>query len=342
MSKKELPELSAAEGMGSLPTIVVETRAKSRGKFFREMSPQEYEMISDARRTISDWDAQTIDGYSSIPDEEINQDTLGFRVHNYGLKKWSQLFNDRQLLLMSSLSTNIRIACDEMSESGMDTDLAAAVTAYLGCFLSRVGRENNAFVTWNPSSPKAQGIFSQPKLSMVWDYAEVNPFGQSVGDLSGALDIVVSDILGSPHGIPASVSQRDASTNSGTDWDLCVTDPPYYQALDYAGISDFFYVWLKRAIGVAHPHHFSLPLTPKGRQAIVRSERKSEPERERYLNLMSSAFDQIHSSVVTGSSIGVVFAHSDPDAWATLIGALIKPILFRRLAGQLTQNLEQK
>ena len=158
---------------------------------------------------------------------------------------------------------------------------------------------------------------------MVWDYTEVNPFGNSVGDLQGALEIVVKDIFGSPIGIPALVSQEDASHSVAPENNICVTDPPYYHSLDYAGLSDFFYIWLKRAIMPAHPTLLGLPLTPKTRQAIVRSEKKNEGERTRYLGLMASSFLNMATSVSPGSTIGVVFAHSDPEAWATLIDALI-------------------
>ena len=320
---KEVRTLASEKGMEALLTSILVTFPNRQGKFFREVRAQDLAIIKRAGEACSRINEFDIDGLSSIPDEEIASKTLGFRIGAYGFTKWSEVFGLRQLLLMSTLSKAIRSTWDDMAAMGVESEFAAAICTYLGCMLSRIARENNSFATWNPGGQKSQGIFSQPKLSMVWDFAEVNPFGGSVGDLRGALEIIVSDIFGAPAGYPAIVSQRDASSSGGHGWSLCVTDPPYYQALDYAGLSDFFYIWLKRAIGPAHPNLFQLPLTPKSRQAIVRTERRDEGERERYLSLMASSFGQIGASVLPNAPIGVVFAHSDPDAWATLIDALI-------------------
>ena len=320
---KEVRNISSRLGMGALPFATLVKIPNRTGKFFREIGEGDFETLTLAREMLPADVSLDSDGYTYIPDEEIVNGTLGVRVGGYGITKWSQVFNHRQLLLMSSLSKAIRSTWDELQLLDVESDYAVAICTYLGCFLSRIARENNSFCTWNPSGQKSQGIFSQPKLSMVWDYAEVNPFGKSVGDLHGALEIVVNDILESPTGIPASVAQKDASSSVGYGWNICLTDPPYYQSLDYAGLSDFFYVWLKRAIQPAHPTLLGLPLTPKTMQAIVRSERRDEFERARYLGLMASSFVNVGRSVESNAAIGVVFAHSDPDAWATLIEALI-------------------
>ena len=323
VTAKEVRSISLRSGMGALLFATLVTIPGRNGKFFREVREEDVQVLKLAKDMLPDDDSWGTEGYSCIPDENIVPGTLGVRVGGYGITKWSQVFGDRQLLLMSMLSQTIRSTWDELEQLGFESDYAAAICTYLGCFMSRVARENNSFSTWNPSGQKSQGIFSQPKLSMVWDYTEVNPFGNSVGDLQGALEIVVKDIFGSPSGIPALVKQEDASHSVAQGTNICVTDPPYYHSLDYAGLSDFFYVWLKRAIQPAHPTLLGLPLTPKARQAIVRSEKKNEAERTRYLDLMASSFANIGTSVAPGATIGVVFAHSDPDAWSTLIDALI-------------------
>ena len=324
VTSKEVRSISSRLGMGEVLFATLVTKSNLKGKTFREIRDSDRQALRLANQLLPSHESYTVDGYTSIPDENIARGTLGVRVGAYGVTKWAQVFGPRQLALMSNLAQAIRSTWGELVELGVESDYASAICTYLGCFLSRVGRENNSYSTWNPLGQKSQGIFSQPKLSMVWDYTEVNPFGGSVGDLQGALEIVVKDILGSPSGSPALVSQEDASKNVTQGIEICVTDPPYYQALDYAGLSDFFYVWLKRAIAPAQPTILGLPLTPKDRQAIVRSERKDEGERRRYLGLMASSFQNIGTSITPDASFGVVFAHSDPDAWATLIDAVIE------------------
>ena len=321
---KEVRELLSQSSVDGVMVAAVEVRPNIQGKRFREILQADLDAYRAAGKKSEDLSSTDVDGFVVIPDEEITPGTLGVRVGGYGVNKWSQLFNYRQILLMVKLTNSVRDACLQMREEGLDDEYITGVSTYLGCMISRVARENNTFCTWNPAGLKSQGIFSQPKLSMVWDFAEVNPFAGSVGDISSQLDIIVDDISASPEGRPGSVYSHDASLAHDNEFDICLTDPPYYNALDYAGLSDFFYVWLKRAIREWHPDLFELPLTPKTKQAIMRSERNDPNERSRYVQLMADSFLAMSRAVPTNSSIGVVFAHSDPDAWATLIESLIK------------------
>ena len=104
---------------------------------------------------------------------------------------------------------------------------------------------------------------------------------------------------------------------------MVLTDPPYYDAIDYAGLSDFFYVWLKRSVGSLYPYLFDLPLSPKKQQAIMASEKSDPIERQRYVTMMAEAFQAMSQSLRPGGLAGVVFAHTNPDAWATLIDGLL-------------------
>jgi adenine-specific DNA methylase len=159
---------------------------------------------------------------------------------------------------------------------------------------------------------------------MVWDYAESNPFADSSGGFLFGLDwlatfLEVTDLGNSP----ALVTQQDAAALASSTHAAVITDPPYYNAIDYAGLSDFFYVWLKRSLEDIHPGLLSLPLTPKREQAIMASEKDDAEARGFYVDKMRDAFSGMSRSLKPDGLIGVVFAHTDPDAWSTLIDSLI-------------------
>jgi putative DNA methylase len=322
---RDIRAIARSTGMGMVLTAVVMSEKKRGRKWFREATSSDVATYHEAA-TLVTTNAESLDeetGLTTLPDEPIVAGTLGVRVPAYGITRWSQLFNDRQLLLMLSLTLSVRRVIGKMPECGLSAEYADGISAYLGLLLGRVARENNSFATWNPSGQKPQGVFSQPKLSMVWDYAEANPFGGSVGDIQSALEIICEAISQSADGSPAEVQLADATSSSFYSHSACVTDPPYYSALDYAGLSDFFYVWLKRALHGTYPELLHLPLTPKTNQAIMRSERNDPDERARYVDLMSKSFGRIRKSSLAASTMGVVFAHADPDAWSTLIESLL-------------------
>ena len=161
---------------------------------------------------------------------------------------------------------------------------------------------------------------------MVWDFAEANPWGGAVGDAWTAIELGSSVIEFAYNSSPSSaahVISRDARSRSNHEFDVVITDPPYYDAVDYAGLSDFFYVWLKRSVGFLNPDLLSLPLSPKNQQAIMASEKNDPVERQRYLGIMADAFSAMASSLEPNALQGVVFAHTDPEAWATLIEGLL-------------------
>ena len=115
--------------------------------------------------------------------------------------------------------------------------------------------------------------------------------------------------------------------------DLVLTDPPYYDAINYADLSDYFYVWLKRSIGFLHPDLLSLPLTPKRDQIVMSvyssngSEKgadRREDARQHYVEGMSQSFSAMSESLRPDGLVGLVFAHTDPDAWGTLIEGLLR------------------
>ena len=324
----------AAEGkMNSFLTAVVLEGVDRGGKRYRLDSPHDmaaYQAASERLRVLR---SEQLGDVPIIPDEPIDPDTLGLRVDSFGLNDWGKLFNDRQLLALTTFARLVGEAHAEMLRLGLNSEYATAVATYLGLAVDRLANQCNALSRWENASENLKGAFARQALPIVWDYAEAIPAGDYVGSwfslLSGQLRVLgfgTLDAVVVSAEVPA-VRQADA-TQLRSVAQAIVTDPPYYNAIDYAGLSDFFFVWLKRSVGFLHPELFAMPLTPKSRQAIMASETGEPAERRRYVDMMADAFRSMAHSLEPGGLTGVVFAHTDSDAWATLI--LDSPMGLRR------------
>ena len=225
------------------------------------------------------------DGTSALPDEHITKSQ--FRILRslvYGIDTFRSLFNDRQLYVLGSLCEAVRAAHEKMLNEGMDIDRARALTTYLAFGIDRIADRNSSFCTWglNPGgfAASVRNTFPQQAIRMAWNYVEIDPLQQGSGSWDGAVKWIVAairhcSVTGST---PAKVQRGDAQDLAFLDamFDAVIVDPPYYDAIQYGDLSDFFYVWLKRSIGHLHPGVFGTPLTPKQQEVIEsRADRKS-------------------------------------------------------------------
>lgn len=233
------------------------------------------------------------------PSIEMPQAALGFRVQQYGITDFRNLFTRRQAYALhvfseeiASVHADIRAAAelaglndDDASLEGGGTGARAyadAVSAVLALCLGKMAQSNCILVRWfidpRNGSGKATPAFDRHAVPMVWDFVETNPFGGSVGDWTGpvletalrAVDLCV------PDGIPSVIRQGDARTAhtrlSGPN--LIATDPPYYANIGYADLSDFFYLWIRHAIRAAFPSTLSTLATPKDSELIASPHRQ--------------------------------------------------------------------
>lgn len=319
--------------MSSRMTAVVSEPKGRGGKRYRAATVDDLKPVSSAASRLSHLVEKGQEELPVIPDEPLAYHPQYMLVREYGFDKWGSLFTPRQLLLLTSLARLIGEAHQAMLGAGLDIEYAAAVATYLAFSLGRESADHGMLTRWNPVGEKAQGALALQALPMVWDYAELNPFGGSVGSAATAFSIPLSvvELLSSPGMRPAHVAQRDARRASPETFEIVVTDPPYYDSINYADLSDFFYVWLKRAIGHLHPDLLGLPLTPKRAQIVMNvyadgggqvADRRADA-RQFYVDGMAESFRAIAARLDQGGIVGVVFAHTEPDAWATLIEGLI-------------------
>ena len=324
MKGQEIRQAGVGGKLSAILTGVVLTSTSTRGKTYREDNPGDWKAYQAAAERLRTLQIGDQDDMSLVPDEPIDRKTLGLRVDGFGFDQWNTLFNARQLLALTTFAGLVGGAYDKMLKENISTEYASAVATYLGLMVDRLANQQSTLSRWHPQNEQHLGIFASQTLSMIWDYPEAIPIGDGGGSwtslLSGQLQALKTAAVS--ENCPV-VRQIDA-TRSRSIAQTIVTDPPYYNAIDYAGLSDFFFVWLKRTVGFLHPELLAMPLTPKKQQAIMASEKKNDLiERQRYVDMMRQAFLAMARSLKTGGTTGLVFAHTDPDAWATLIEGLL-------------------
>jgi len=224
---------------------------------------------------------------------------------------------------------SIRRVCDEISQFH-EKEYAEAVATIIGTNFGRAPDHWATLCAWNPSGPKLQHVFGRGALPMVWDYAEANPFGGSVGDWSSSINASGLNAVGSASAIEmqsAECMQGSAMAIPMSDKSVSavVTDPPYYDAIPYADLSDFFYVWLKRALIGLHPDVFRTPLTPKRKELVSHlSNDGGRTTSDEYEAGMEEAFKEMRRVLKDDGICAVMFAHKTTSAWETIISALIR------------------
>jgi adenine-specific DNA methylase len=263
--------------------------------------------------------------YESLPP----YGTLGFRVNNYGLEKWGDLFNARQALALITFVEKVRQAYTHILTETGDLDYARAVATSLSLIVDRLADYNSTLCIWANTAEFIAHTFGRQALPMVWDYPELNPFGGGSGDWTGAIDWVTRAIAhcSQASDIEANLRQGDASRLAFSEkvMDAVITDPPYYDAVPYSDLSDFFYVWQKRSLGDLYPELFATPATPKSAEIIQEPARHGGQAASKafYETQMTNAFSEAARVLKTNGVFVVVFAHKSTAAWETLLNSLL-------------------
>jgi putative DNA methylase len=263
----------------------------------------------------------------TIPDTQLPPELTGGSCMVYGFNTVGDLFADRQLLTLLTFCSLVREAYAQMVAGGMDQEQAKAVTTYLGMIVDRQADRNSSLCHWDNSAEKTANTYARQALPMVWDYSETNPFGGSSGDLASNIAHSAKVIRHcAATGEPATVIRGSATDPvAGGPFDAVVTDPPYYDNISYADLSDFFYAWLQRSVGHLYPEHLSGPLTPKRKEVIAVPHRHNDDAaaaKQAYDDLMAEVFARRREELKPGAPLVVVYAHKTYAGWATLVQAL--------------------
>lgn len=264
-----------------------------------------------------------------------------FTVHLYGLDRWFKLFTPRQLAALGVFIEHSRATWAEMREAGYPESWIEATGAYLALAVDRIADRGSSICHWDVGYEKVANTFSGFRLPISWDFCEASPTGDSTGSYPGQLEWIARVIehamaaISSPSS-PTILSQSATNTARGGDFDAVITDPPYYDAIQYSDLMDFFYVWLRRAsVGLSSDidRVFSAALSPKWDTTANDGELIDEPSRfdgnavaskSAYEEGMYRSFVAARESLAPDGKFIIVFAHKHPDAWETLVGAIIR------------------
>lgn len=204
----------------------------------------------------------------NVPDSEIPYISGIFNTPIYGIDRHWKLFTNRQLTTLVTFSGLAVEARERAIEDGADEDYANAILAYLTLSIGRLANRCSSQCFWNPGGEKVEAVFSRQALPMVWAYAEANPFSDSSGNFNAQVEYLVEAIERAPARGSAQVLQLDAAATIAGSGMIC-TDPPYYNNIPYADLSDFFYVWFRPILRNVYPDLFSTILVPKAQELIA-------------------------------------------------------------------------
>jgi len=209
-----------------------------------------------------------------IPDTDLPERALSFRVQNYGMVKHKDLFTNRQLVALSTFSDLVQEATTEIKNgiSGVEKidKYCAAVSVYLACAVDKASDFWSTLVTWMNDRGALQQTFSRQSLPMIWDFAEANPFSNSGGNFLLFIERGADALEFTPAQLEGIVKQSDAQNLSwvGSKFMLS-TDPPYYDNIGYADLSDYFYVWLRKSLRELFPELLATVLVPKSQELVA-------------------------------------------------------------------------
>ncbi len=219
----------------------------------------------------------------NVPATELPQRALGFSIQNYGPTRHRDLFTPRQLIALTAFSNLVSEVQERvLVDSEGNIVYANAVATYLALAVDRVVDRHSTICTWDSSPSKLQlrNTFARQAIPMSWDFAEGNPFCMSSGTWTPSVEWVakVVDVL--PVDRLGDSKQLDATAAlNGVTHPIISTDPPYYDNVGYADLSDFFYIWLRRSLNKIYPGLFSTLLVPKSQELIADPFRHGSRER---------------------------------------------------------------
>jgi putative DNA methylase len=319
-------QLSKRRGGGADARLlcVVTSPERSPGKVYRLPNSSDTEVTVQAAADLDSRVRAHDSSVSLLPDGKLNHLRGFFNVVLYGMTTWGDLFTPRQALSLTHISSLIGRVGQQIS----DKEFAVAVKTCLAMSLGRCADKCASVVVWNIPAEKIEHVFGRQALPMVWDFAEANILSD-IG-WTGACEWVQRVLerdLGDPMR-PGSTTRASATEQPLPDdfADAVITDPPYYAAIPYADLSDFFYSWFKRSIGGDYPDLLSDPLSPKDDECVQLSHRAAmyrHKDAKWFEETMTRACAE-NRRVTKPSGISlVVFANKETSGWEAMLQALV-------------------
>ena len=291
-----------------------------------------------------------------FPEQEMNQEASNLvSGRGYGITHWHEIFTPRQLLALTTFSDLVQEARERVRRDAMDAGLhndneplsaggtgaiayADAVGVYLGFGVDKMADRHSTFCRWDPT-PTASGIingFSRQALPMTWDYAEGNPFSEASGNFDGGVGWIAKVMVGSlPANLEGTAIEANASVQNISLGKVISTDPPYYDNIGYADLSDFFYIWLRHSLKPVFPELFATLAVPKAEELVATPYRHGSKEEAEifFLDGMTQAMHRLAEQAHPTFPVTIYYAFKQSESdeegttntgWDTFLAAVIR------------------
>ncbi len=340
MTMEDIRVEGKAGNICSTMTVVVVDG--SGGKTYRTPTEHEIAVATPGDKLIADAFATIPFGVPDEPTPAGGGSGAGraFSVQGYGLMKWRDLFTPRQLVSLGQFVASTTATRKGMAANHYPLEWVESIQGYLALVIGRTANYMSTVCLWDSAAEEVKQTFLRFALPITWDYAEANPMSAVDRYYAGGLSKVfrvLTELLPAAKGQPKpSVVNGSAIKYRPSDCDLIVTDPPYYDAIPYSDLMDFFYIWLRRCMSGESSEMdrtFALPLSPKWNHEASdgeliddasRHENNSAKSKQVYEDGMARAFVSCAEALNPNGRLVIVFANKQPAAWETLVSALIR------------------
>lgn len=288
------------------------------------------------------------------PDAKLPKNPRDFKTPNYGLTTFADLFTNRQLTALTTFSSLVSEAQQKaeadavaagvfndhiaLSEGGSGARAyGEAVGVYLAFAVDRTADFNTSVVRWSVSNEKAMNTFARQAIPMIWDFVEVNPIGNSVGSFSTIIDYISKCIVTLPNTAQYGIAKQfDAQSDNGLRNIMVSTDPPYYDNIGYADLSDFFYVWMRYTLKNTYPKTFKTMLVPKNEELVAtpyRFDGSVEKARDFFEDGMFNTCCRLYQYTRDDIPVTIYYAFKQSETtesstastgWETMLSAIIR------------------
>ncbi|MBE7497138.1 MAG: DUF1156 domain-containing protein [Verrucomicrobiaceae bacterium] len=308
---------------------VATTKSTVVGRFYRTERDFDHQVFKRVDECLSRLGKDEFN-LTAVPDEPITLDGSHriVKMLIYGAATWGDFYTARQALALATLARHVRTA-PILAAVGNDRGFESAIRTSLALSVDKVADLANSCCRWEPVAECPRQLFARQAIPIVWDFAE----GIPIGDSSGAFSIMIDRYAHVLEAVGSNWHVGHAEKCSATEHSLpndavqaMVTDPPYYHAIAYATLADFFYPWLKRMLGSSFPELFSTVDVPKAEEVIVdlpHAENRAQKDIAFYERKLTQAFAE-GRRVVTPSGIGtIVFASKTTASWEAILQAVV-------------------